>query len=200
MPKQVDHEARRQQIAEAVCRLAAREGLEAVSLRHVAAEAGVSMGLVQHYFSTKDQMLLFAFHTMGERFEKRMVESAAALPQPHTTRSLLRAMLVEMLPLSEDARAVGPLWIAFLSRAMVEPGLAGQLRASGGALREFVRDQLREAKRAGEIPSGLDPDLETATLLALVDGLMAHALIDPGLAETARRTLDYHLDRIFPEP
>ena len=41
MPKIVDHEARRAELAEAVWRLASRDGLEAVTLRGVAAEAGL---------------------------------------------------------------------------------------------------------------------------------------------------------------
>ena len=57
MPRRVDHQLRRKQLADAVMRLAATEGLEEVSLRHVAAEAGVSTGMVQHYFRTKDEMM-----------------------------------------------------------------------------------------------------------------------------------------------
>jgi AcrR family transcriptional regulator len=47
-------------------------GLEAVSLRDVAAQAGVSMGAVQHYFASKDQMLLFALSHMRDRVLARM--------------------------------------------------------------------------------------------------------------------------------
>ncbi|MGK5632559.1 TetR family transcriptional regulator, partial [Streptomyces sp. URMC 123] len=47
MPRQIDHEERRRLIADAVCALADRRGLEGVTLRDVAAEAGVSMGAVQ---------------------------------------------------------------------------------------------------------------------------------------------------------
>jgi AcrR family transcriptional regulator len=56
----VDREERRSRIAEAILRIAASRGLDEVSLRDVAAEAGVSMGQVQHYFSTKREMLMFA--------------------------------------------------------------------------------------------------------------------------------------------
>lgn len=199
MPKQVDHEARRQQIAEAVCRLAGSHGLEAVSLRHVATEAGVSMGLVQHYFTTKDQMLLFAFQAMSERVEQRISEAVAALPHPQTVRSLLRALLVEMLPLGEHSRSEAPVWVAFLARAAVEPSLADLLRESGKALRDFVAGRISAAQEAGEAPTGLDPDRETAALLALVDGLMMHALIGEEPPGAALATLDYHLDRIFTE-
>jgi TetR/AcrR family transcriptional regulator, transcriptional repressor of bet genes len=48
MPKQVDHEERRQEIAAAVVRLVTTRGIETASLRTVASEAGVSMGAVQH--------------------------------------------------------------------------------------------------------------------------------------------------------
>ena len=57
MPKKVDHQERRTLIADALMRVAADQGLEAVSLRHVAAAAGVSSGMVQHYFRTKDEMM-----------------------------------------------------------------------------------------------------------------------------------------------
>src|SRR2546422_6311494 len=97
MPKQVDHEARRQQLAEAVCRLAASQGLEAVSLRHVAAEAGVSMGQVQHYFSTKDELLLFAFRVVSERAEQRFAAAAGAVPEGARPGALVRAPLGGLL-------------------------------------------------------------------------------------------------------
>ncbi|MGO8957818.1 MAG: TetR family transcriptional regulator [Streptosporangiaceae bacterium] len=53
MPKQVDHQQRRWHIGEAVLRLIATRGLEAARLRNVAAEAEVSMGTVQHYFTSR---------------------------------------------------------------------------------------------------------------------------------------------------
>ncbi|MGH3910171.1 MAG: TetR/AcrR family transcriptional regulator, partial [Pseudonocardiaceae bacterium] len=64
MPKRVDHRARRTQIADALMRVAATKGLQAVSLRHVAHEAGVSAGMVQHYFRTKDEMMTFALEVV----------------------------------------------------------------------------------------------------------------------------------------
>jgi AcrR family transcriptional regulator len=197
MPKQVDHEERRRQIAEAVCRLAGRQGLEGVSLRHVAAEAGVSMGLVQHYFSTKDQMLLFTFRTLSEHVEQRIRAAAGVLPQPPRPKSLLRTLLKELLPLTDQARAEVPVWTAFLARAIVEPSLAASLREDGGVMRDFIAEQIRAAQRSGEADPGLDPHQEAATLLALADGLMIRAMIEQEPAAATLATLDYHIDRIF---
>jgi AcrR family transcriptional regulator len=197
MPKQVDHEARRQRIADAVCRLAARQGLEGVSLRQVAAEAGVSLGQVQHYFTTKDEMLLFAFQTTSARVEQRLGAAMQALAQPPTTRSLLRALLVAMVPTDAESRFEAPLWVAFLARAVVEPALASPLHEGGKALVQFATGALRSAQDAGEVPPTLDPEREAMSLFALADGLMLRSLLDPDQTATALAILDYHLDRLF---
>ncbi|WP_226346735.1 TetR family transcriptional regulator C-terminal domain-containing protein [Agilicoccus flavus] len=69
MPRQVDHAQRRSEISHAVWAVVARNGLDAVSLRTVAAEAGISAGRVQHYFATKDEMVLEAAREMARAAE-----------------------------------------------------------------------------------------------------------------------------------
>lgn len=196
MPKQVDHEQRRQLIADAVCRLTAELGIEAVSLRHVADQAGVSMGLVQHYFRSKDDMLMFAFRTLSERVEQRLRVAAAALQQPRG-RPLVRVLLAELLAVDGPARAEAPVWVAYLARAVVDPRVAAVLRENIDGLQAYLAGLLREAQEVGEIPPEVDTDQEAASLLAMVDGLMTHALIGDDLATAPLTTLDYRLDRIF---
>ena len=189
MPKKVDHGQRRAEIAEAVCRLAGRQGLDGVSLRQVAAEAGVSMGRVQHYFTTKDEMLRFAFRTISERVEQRMAAAVASLGAAPSPRALVRTLLVEMLPLSDPAQAEAPVLAAFLARAVVEPALAEPQRGDAQRLREFVTAQI------GAAPG--NPALEATALLATVDGLMTQLLLGHLDPATALSTLDYQLDRVF---
>lgn len=69
VPRQVDHAQRRTEISHAVWAVVARNGLDAVSLRTVAAEAGISAGRVQHYFATKDEMVLEAAREMARAAE-----------------------------------------------------------------------------------------------------------------------------------
>ena len=73
MPKRVDHEERRRQIADALLRVAATRGLHATGMREVAAEAGVSLRLVQYYFGTKEELLLAAMQYLAVRFSARAV-------------------------------------------------------------------------------------------------------------------------------
>lgn len=184
MPKKVDHHQRQEQIAEAVCRLAGRQGLDEVSLRHVAAEAGVSMGRVQHYFTTKDEMLQFAFRAISDRVERRMSAAATRLGRSPTPRALLRAMLVEMLPLSEPALSEAPVLAAFFARAVVQPRFAESQRADTTRMREFVTGLV-----------GSEP--EAVGLLSMVDGMMLQLLAGHLDGPAALATLDYHLDRVF---
>lgn len=147
------------------------------------------MGRVQHYFTTKDEMLLFAFRMVSERVERRLAAAATALGASPGPRALLRVLLLEMLPLSEQARAEAPVLTAFLARAVVEPELAASLVEDSGRLPDFVAEQI------GAIPG--DARLEAVGLLGLVDGLMLQILIGQTDADTAVATVDYHLDRVF---
>ncbi|MGH3984905.1 MAG: TetR/AcrR family transcriptional regulator [Pseudonocardiaceae bacterium] len=191
MPKQVDHTERRRAIAEALWRVVAREGFEGVSLRHVAAEAGVSMGLVQHYFHTKEQMLLFALDTMEERVGARFAAELATLPDPPPPRAAVRAFFVQLLPLDEPRRAEGHSLYALLAGGLRHGELAQRLRTGMGQLREFVTGQVAAAGIAA------DPELAAATLMALADGLAAHVLGRHLSPEAAEAALDAQLDTVF---
>ncbi len=191
MPKQVDHAARRRVIADALWRVVAREGFEGVSLRHVAAEAGVSMGTVQHYFHTKDQMLLFALDTMEDRAGARFAAELAKLPDPPPPRAVVRAFLIQLLPLDEPRREEGHSLYALLAGGMRHGELGQRLRTGMGQLQDFVTSQVSAAKVATR------PDLAASTLLALTDGLAAHVLGGFLPPETAEAALDAQLDTVF---
>ena len=68
---------RRRQVADALLRVVAAEGFEAASIPRIARELGASTGLVQAYFRSKDELLLFAAHQLGDRLRAR-VEAALA--------------------------------------------------------------------------------------------------------------------------
>jgi AcrR family transcriptional regulator len=186
MPKQVDHDERRRQIGDAVCRLIALKGLDAVSLRHVAAEAGVSMGRVQHYFATKDEMLMFAFELISERVATRL--GAVHSDDPAT---YLRAILLELLPLSPAARAEAPVLAAFLAQAVVEPRLGLPLREGNGEMIAWLAGMIASARPGG------DPRRDAMALLAFVDGLMLQVLIGQVSPEAAEDLVDHQIARVL---
>ncbi|SCF26696.1 TetR/AcrR family transcriptional regulator [Micromonospora chokoriensis] len=187
MPKKVDHQERRTLIADALMRVAADQGLEAVSLRHVAAAAGVSAGMVQHYFRTKDEMMAFALSVVRERSQVRVTEAVARLGEDPPPRLLLRTLLAALLPLDEHTRDDGRVALAFLAYTAVRPAAATGLREGTRQLTEFV---------AGILPAGRG-DAAAAGLLALMEGLGVYLLGGQYTAEQALGALDAHLDLLF---
>ncbi|GAA2814542.1 TetR/AcrR family transcriptional regulator [Saccharopolyspora taberi] len=196
MPKRVDHQARRRQIAEALIDIVSREGMEAVNLRDVAAHAGVSMGAVQHYFKSKEDMLVHAAGHAADKVSDRIEEILRAEAGP-TPRKVLRTVLIEMLPVSDEARSALLVHIAFLLRALNSPRLRSIYAKTWPKLVELFVDTLRTAERAGDLAPGTDPALEAELLLAVPDGLAASVLLGRRTGAEAVDVIDYHLDRIF---
>ena len=192
MPKIVDHEARRTELATAVWRVASRDGLGAVTMRRVAAEAGWSTGALAHYFADKEELLLFAFETVADRVGKRIVRAAEQVRDP---LELLRAQLVEGLPLDAERRAEVRVWFAFLGLAETQPQLARAGRDAYRHWRERVAKTLAAARRQGLVDDSIDLDREAAALIALVDGLAIQASFD-ARAVSAERQLEILDDRL----
>ncbi|MET8320586.1 TetR family transcriptional regulator C-terminal domain-containing protein [Micromonospora sp. NPDC005189] len=190
MPKKVDHQERRTLIADALMRVAADQGLEAVSLRHVAAEAGVSAGMVQHYFRTKDEMMAFALAVVRERGQIRVTEALTRLGENPSPRLLLRTMIAALLPLDERTRDDGRVALAFLAYTAVRPAAAPGLREDTRQLTEFI---------ASVLPDG-HGDAAAAGLLALMEGLGLYLLGGQYTAEQALGALDAQLDLLFGSP
>ncbi|HEV7709084.1 MAG TPA: TetR/AcrR family transcriptional regulator [Asanoa sp.] len=183
MPKRVDPTERRTLIADALMRVAAEQGLEAVSLRHVAAAAGATTGLVQHYFRTKDEMMLFALSVVSAHTEARISAAVDALGPAPAPRDLVRAMVTQMLPLDDERRADGKVALAFFAYAATRPQVAEVQRQGSVGLRDFF---------ATLMPSGA-----ATMLLALVEGLGLYMISGTYPADVALRVLDDFLDGVF---
>ncbi|MFY1670735.1 TetR/AcrR family transcriptional regulator [Plantactinospora sp. WMMB334] len=200
MPRRADHLARRRQLADALLRLAASQGLEAVSLRHVAAEAGVSTGMVQHYFRTKDEMMLFALDVVMRNAEERIGAVIAAAGRTLSPAELVRTLMIEILPLDETRRLEGHVILAFLAYAAVKPQIADGLHRDADQLRSFVGDQIRAAQATAGTAPRIDPGHAATALLALVDGLGIQLLGRHFSPDEAVAALDAHLDLLFGAP
>ncbi|EIV92236.1 TetR/AcrR family transcriptional regulator [Frankia sp. QA3] len=185
MPRVVDHDERRRVIAGAVLRLAAREGLEAVSIRSVAAECGMSAGAVQKHFATKEDMMLRALELTEERLERRY----AALPDDAGVGEHIR----QALPLDEERREEAIVITAFTARAANRADWGRFLAEGYLAVQDSAAELLRRAQADGLLPADRDADDMAAGLTALSDGFSLRLLqLPPGSPEADRllRALD----------
>jgi AcrR family transcriptional regulator len=194
VPRRVDHEQRRRQIGEALLRIADTKGLQAASMREVAAEAGVSLRLVQYYFHTKEELLLGALAYLGEQLSARVRDHIRS-PTP---RDILYGTLTAILPTDAEGRRLTRTYAAYYTLVLAEPELAAKHGTTyPDALERFLAGQLRTAQEHAEVDADQDAAMVAAGLLALTNGLGSSVLGGQRDGEAARAILHYHLDRLF---
>jgi AcrR family transcriptional regulator len=203
VPKRVDHQERRRQIADALVRTAATRGLHATGMREVAAEAGVSLRLVQYYFGTKEELLLAAMQQLAAQFSDRVLARIQRMKEktesPASPRDVIAAILAEALPADEERRTFTLVYTAYLALSLTDPALAiSPLVKNSNVVIDVVAAQLRAAQTAGDMPARLDPDLEAISLLTMSAGLGTSVLGGQSSAGQAQAVIDYHLRRLFP--
>lgn len=196
MPKIVDHVERRRELAEAVWRVILRDGLEGVSVRAVAVEAGWSTGALRHYLGTKEELLSSAARLLEERVIGRLENRPGGL----TPRAAVRAVLCEVLPLDEERRTECALWFAFAGRSLVEPRIADEYAVVFDGMRELCNHITQDLAGMGLLAPGLNPRTEAARLHAVVDGLCVHGLLGRMGEREMLAVLDAHLDGMLRNP
>ncbi len=180
MPKVVDHQARRRELAAAVWRVICSRGPTAITIRDVAAEAGWSSGALRHYFPTREELLVFAFQLAGERAAAR-IRAAGDAP--------IGALLEEALPLDDERRQEALIWFAFVGLAPTDPQLAAELERTYAYVIDWFAERL----------GGPDAQLRASALFAAVDGIAVQALAMPATMtpERQRATLRLHVQSIL---
>jgi AcrR family transcriptional regulator len=180
VPKLVDHHRRRREIAAALWRVIARDGMAGASARTVAAETGWSLGAVRHYFATQRALLHFAAETMLDDIGTR----ARAIVQdmePGTARS--RALVEQLLPLDVQRTGEVRAWLAVLVGPDDDPILAATRDTAWIGTRSLARlvvcDQAgtKPDPDGGPLPGPLES--EAASLHAWIDGLTLQSITVP---------------------
>lgn len=199
VPKQVDHEARRRQIIEALWRITTCGGLDRASFREVAAEAGVSVNLIQYYFGTKDDLLVASLEHLAQRTVARIQARSARLGDDPTERARLAAIFDEFFPDDEVSRTTMLLFIVFEAAALSHSGLArAEARQMTASLFGNVARLLRLAQERGRSPASIDPGHEAIVLVATLTSV-SQAVLGGHLSVTdGRAAITYALDRALP--
>ncbi|MFD2028561.1 TetR/AcrR family transcriptional regulator [Promicromonospora aerolata] len=198
MPKLADHDQRRTQITSAARRVIARDGLGAATFQSVAAEAGISVRLVQYYFGTKRQFLLATHQAVvadaGARFTRRL-STLAADPAP---REVVRAILTELLPADTDRRQDTIVLNSFHAAALTSSDVdAEDTLGAPRFLAKTIAEQLRRV-RGDSAPAAVHAaELDAELIVAGASGLAQTLLIDRGSEQRTDELLDRLIDRML---
>lgn len=173
MPAVVDHEHRRNHVARIAAGIIARIGIDAVTMRQVAAEAGFSTAIVTHYFASKQDLLLHTYRTAAEDAQRRL-----ALAQARDPRDLL-GCLEALLPRDEASRHGWRVFLAFWHTAVLDPLFAEEQASQALQARALLRGVLEARARTGLAPAHEDLDGLAQHLLVIVIGVAVQAVFDP---------------------
>ena len=202
MPKFVDAALRRQEVVEAVFRIVAADGLERASLREVADEAELAVGSVRHYFASSDELLAHSFGVVVDRIvgrltaaDDRLAEAQPGTPEHHQG---VLTLLGELLPLDDERAVDACVWMAFKNAARTRPFLAAEADRSHRAVAAIVGRLVMDLSSAAEPDVAVDQQrlvTEAERLLATLDGLTMHALLQPEwmTAQMCGDVLESHL-------
>ena len=175
MPKLVDHEQRRQELVEAAWRVIADRGIDEVTIREIAREAGYSSGVLAHYFENKDDLLVHALRLSHERIYKRY-EAEVETPR---RRDALGAVLMDNLPLDKQRDLETRIEMSFWARSLRNKSLSEIQHQEHEFLRDLIRRLLEGSQEEGAVVADGRTDLIVDLLAALIDGISLHALLYP---------------------
>ncbi|MEK3937024.1 TetR family transcriptional regulator C-terminal domain-containing protein [Sporosarcina sp. FSL W7-1349] len=192
MPKIVDHEKRREQIAEAMWRVILDKGMEGATVRNIAEEAGLSLGALRHYFSNQDDLLVYAMTLVQERATARIGSVVTRDLQP---KEMVIAVLLEIVPVNAETRAEMEVWFAFMAHVRHRKDT---LAIPEDMILEGVQKLVGHLAASGVLKEGLDFELEVERLYSLIDGIAIHAFFEPKRlkSEQVIATIRYHIDSI----
>jgi len=194
MPRHADHDERKREIVDALCRVTVRDGLGAVSFRDVAAEAGVSVRRVQYYFGTKAGLLRGALEAIDGRAADAARAAMARLDPGASPRERLRTAIVGSLPTDGSTREQALLFFSFYVAGITDRSLgSADALASPRWTVPWTASVLREAS----LRAGVDPDREALLLMMEYAGLSLALLAGQVEESDAIGAVDAHLDRIF---
>ncbi|WP_299038949.1 TetR/AcrR family transcriptional regulator [uncultured Pseudokineococcus sp.] len=193
MPPSTDHDARRRAIAHAVWATVSEHGIEGTTMRRVAAAGSISVGRIQHYFPSREEMLRFSCRAMVDLAATTSAPAGDASSAPTGSAAELggswdqvRTLLGRSFDQSTPFRLGARVWAAFVAHSVVDAHIADVVVQAQTGLEDEVA---RLLGHAGHDPEG------ARHLVALADGLALRTLTGALTTDEAVRELDLALAR-----
>ena len=170
-------EVRREQLIQATIKCIARHGLSGVTMGRVTKEAGLSMGIANLHFESKEKLLLETLKLVTEEYAAGQAEILASENYP-TTAARIEALLAFDFNQTVGDKNKLAVWFAFLGEAKSRPTYQRICSRQDSVAEEKITALFQQAlDEAGDKKA--DAGLLAAGYIALVDGLWLNSLVDP---------------------
>jgi TetR/AcrR family transcriptional repressor of bet genes len=192
MAERQSPDVRRQHLLEATARCLARRGAAGVSVRAICAEAGVSPGLLRHYFAGVSDAIAETYRWTGRRVAEAL-EQAVSEAGPDPRARLVAYLTASFRPPIADPALLAT-WLAFWSLTRSDPAIAAVHAELYAEFRSGIERLIAEAR-----PDLADTRLAAVALTALIDGLWLELSLGdaPFTAEEAGALAETWLDRLL---
>lgn len=184
MPILIDPDVRREQVARVVADIIVSAGLEAVTVRSVAAAAGFSTAVVSHYFADKRELLLFSYKAAQEHAYTRLTDALRA------SSGTAFELLESQLPFNEESRRDWLVFTAFWARSIGDVEFSALQQEQFDLALVRVEDALLETKKPATAAEREKVAFKARTILSSIIGLSIQAAFDPqGWPEELQRAV-----------
>lgn len=183
-------------IADAVLSLAARKGLEYVSLRHVAIEAGVSMGQIQYYFGTTADLLHFSIKRMIDQLGVLVAARAASWEEQDDPLDPLFALVHALITDDPEICRIMNVLGQYEARLTKDDRIGGLLARNDPSLQAYTVAIFAGAVEAGVLPESVDPVMEAQIYWVLLGSLSVEIALGSSTVARGLELMTYHLTRL----
>ena len=182
----LEPELRKSHLAEATLKCLKQHGFQGASIRKICAEAGVSVGLINHHYGGKDELVAEAYLTVTGRVMGLLQEAVSqAEPTP-------RARLSAFFQASFCRELLDPqlleAWLAFWGAVKTAEAINQAHEHSYGEYRRMLAAVLAQLAAEHRWP-GFDAELAAIGLSALLDGLWLESGLNPNTFTPAQGVL-----------
>jgi len=191
-------ERRRQQLIDATMKCIARKGMGSTTLGDVASEAGLSQGIVNLHFESKDNLLTETLRYLADEY-KTQFNHALEMSGPTAAEKLHALMALDLRPAILDRRKVA-VWFAFWGEVKSRPTYRKICEKSDEYYDKVVRELCDELINEGGYEH-VTPGAITTALTSMTNGMWLSCLISPKSfdRQDAMHAVDEYLRNIFPQ-
>ena len=171
MPKIINHDQRREEIAGAVLRVVGEFGVNGVTMRVVAKEAGWSTGILHHYFEDK-QALLVGGLRLAARITGKHIMQAMANSEP---KQQLRLVLEAGMPLDQRREVLCRIFFFFWAEGVSDSDLSEELARYYDWWKQQISKILKIGQKQGWVRRDINTKMHAEMLVAMADGVAVQA-------------------------
>ena len=158
-----------------VWQIVAEQGMGAVTLRSIASCGGISVGRVQHYFPTREAIVLYGLEAMIDGAARGFRESTLG----SDPRTALTALLIHSIPRTEARRLGSKVWYAYVAESVASQAIADLLRSTLQGVEDLVTAMIQAIRDPASVRvEDVDERDVARMLLAAADGLVYRVLVN----------------------